>query len=357
MQSSIHFIPDYTEILSAPIDVFQFLFQFTFLVHIIFVNLAIGGIFTILLCKYLYKNNKDNDYNVIAHDLSFNNTYNISLTVTTAVAPLLFIQVLYDKLFYSSSIILAFYWLSIILAIIVAYYLNYIYKYRLFYLKYKPTGGTVFMFVVLLLFLYTAFMLVSNTLISLNPHKWVYLYKNVNFTIIPTLIPRFLHFIIGAIALNGIFVCIYSQIKKSFSESIKIKLFILGKYMFICATLIQFIVGLWFLFSHEKIIWLKTVNGTGLLLIIFTVLASLYIIYLFLKKGSLILIAILGFITLLFMVILRRLVEIYYLEPYIKILEHSKQYQFSALFMFTILFIIMIILFILLFKSIQKNRV
>lgn len=357
MLNPTYLIPDYTEVLVAPLGVFQFFYVFTFLLHIIFVNLTIGGIFTILLCKYIYKNNKDMDYNFIAHDLSFNNTYNISLTVSTAVAPLLFIQVLYDKLFYSSSVIIAFYWLSIILAIIVAYYLNYIYKFRLFYLKHKPTGGDMLMIVVFLLFLYTAFVLVSNTLISLNPDKWNDLYKNVYFANIPTLLPRYLHFIIGAVALNGIFICIYSQVKKSFSESIKTKLFTLGKYMFIYATLLQFIVGLWFLFSHEKIIWLKTINGFGMVLIIFTVLAASYMIYLFLKKGSLILITLLGFITFLLMIILRRLTEIYYLDSYLKIIEYSKHYQFSALFMFLILFIIMLILFAFLFKNIQKNKI
>jgi hypothetical protein len=356
MLNTISFVPDYTEILSAPAVIFQFLYVFTFLLHIIFVNLTLGGTFSILLCKYIYRNYNDSDYNTIDHDLSFINTYNISLTITTAIAPLLFIQILYDKFFYSSTIIIAFYWLSIIFAIIVAYYFNYIYKYKLFYLKYKTAGGTIFIIIVFILFLYTAFLLVSNTLLSVNPDIWKDHYKNVNFLSIPTIIPRFLHFVIASIALNGIFICIYSRIKKSFSENIKSKMFTLGKNMFIYATLLQFIVGFWFLFSHKKIIWLNIIHGYGLLLIILTFLSSLYIIYLFMKKASLLLITIFGIITLILMVILRRLTEIYYLEPYLKNLKFMSHYQISAFLMFLILCIIMLVLFAFLFKSIQKNR-
>jgi hypothetical protein len=357
MLNTIAVVPNYTEMLTAPAVIFQFLYVFTFLLHIIFVNLTLGGIFSILLCKYIYKTYNDSVYNSIAHDLSFINTYNISLTVTTAIAPLLFIQILYDKFFYSSSIIIAYYWLSIIFAIIIAYYFNYIYKYKLFYLKFRIAGGTIFMVIVFILFLYTTFMLVSNTLLSVNPEIWKEQYKNINFLNITTIIPRYLHFLIGSIALNGIFICIYSKARKSLNENIKTKMFILGKNMFIYATLLQFIVGFWFLFSHKKMIWLNIVQGYGLILIILTVLFSLYIIYLFIKNGSLLLITIFGILTLILMVILRRLTEVYYLEPYLKNLKFVSHYQFSALAMFLILFIIMLVLFAYLFKCIHKNRI
>ena len=356
MLNTISFIPNYIETLPAPLSLFQFLYVFTFLLHIIFVNLTLGGTFSILLCKYIYKIYNDSDYNTLAHDLSFINTYNISLTVTTAIAPLLFIQILYDKFFYSSSIIIAFYWISIIFAIIIAYYFNYIYKYKLFYLKYKTAGGTAFMIIVFFLFLYTAFILVSNTLLSVSPDIWKEQYKNVKFLNIPTIIPRFIHFVVGSIAFYGIFLCIYSRIKKNFTDNVKSKVFTLGKNMFIYATLLQFIVGFWFLFSHKKMIWLNIIQGYGLIFIILTILLSLYIIYLFIKNRSLIIITILGILTLILMVILRRLTETYYLEPYLKTLKFSSNYQFSALLMFLILFIIMVIVFTVLFRSIQKNK-
>ena len=212
------------------------------------------------------------------------------------------------------------------------------------------------MAIVFILFLYTAFLLVSNTLLSVSPDIWKDQYKNVNFLNIPTIIPRFLHFVIASIALNGIFLSIYSRIKKSFAENIKAKMFTLGKNMFIYATLLQFIVGFWFLLSHKKFIWLNIIHGYGLLLIILTFLSSLYIIYLFVKKGSLLLITIFSIITLILMVILRRLTEVYYLEPYLKNLKFMYHYQVSAFLMFLILFIIMLVLFAFLFKSIQKNR-
>jgi hypothetical protein len=134
-------------------------------------------------------------------------------------------------------------------------------------------------------------------------------------------------------------------------------LFSLGKNIFIYATLVQFIEGIWFLYSQDKIILLHIISGKAMFLIIFTILASLYIIYLFSKKGSILLINIFTIFILIMMVLLRRLIELYYLEPYSKDFKFISHYQFSPFLMFLLLFIIMLILFAYLFKCIKKNRI
>ena len=108
MGNILSIIPSSNFTLAAPYFVFVFLLIFTFFLHILFVNLTIGGSLLILLSRYLGKNAKNNLYYEIAEELGAVNTFNISLTVTTGVAPLLFIQVIYSSFFYSSSILLSY---------------------------------------------------------------------------------------------------------------------------------------------------------------------------------------------------------------------------------------------------------
>ncbi|MDY6821969.1 MAG: hypothetical protein SVN78_10155 [Deferribacterota bacterium] len=355
MNNFLNYIPTYIETISAPEFIFVSLYIITLLFHIIFVNLTIGCTASILVSKYIYKVYNDNDYNIISNKLANLNTINISLTITTGVAPLLFIQVLYDKLFYTSSILIAYYWLFILIAIIIAYYLFYIYKYKPFYLKYKPFGGTIYIFIAFILFMYVAFILVSNTLISLNPHIWPNLQNSINFNIIPTLLPRYLHFILAALAFNGIFICIYANYNKTIDNNIREKLYNLGKNMFIYTTITQFIIGPWFLLSHKKEILYNVLTGTGTIYIAIAILLSIVLIYLLIKKKSIILISIISFIVLTLMILLRRLIEVEYLKPLLESIIYKTDFQLTAFIMFLVLFLGALIFLIFLLRTINKK--
>ena len=54
----------------------------------------------------------------------------IAATVTLGVAPLLFVQVLYGRLFFTSSILMAWFWLAIVPLVILAYYGAYLLAFR-----------------------------------------------------------------------------------------------------------------------------------------------------------------------------------------------------------------------------------
>lgn len=54
----------------------------------------------------------------------------VALTITLGVAPLLFVQVLYGQFFYTSSILLGYVWLTLLLILLLGYYGYYCYAFR-----------------------------------------------------------------------------------------------------------------------------------------------------------------------------------------------------------------------------------
>lgn len=100
MENFLNLIPSILPIdISSPAGLFVFFLTFTFFLHILFVNLTLGGSLLLLTSKYISKVYDKKQYNTIAEELGYLNTFNISLTVTTGVAPLLFVQTIYGNFF------------------------------------------------------------------------------------------------------------------------------------------------------------------------------------------------------------------------------------------------------------------
>ena len=97
---------------------FEVLLIFTFFIHMILMNFILGGsLLTVwdLLRGKLEKNASRSIPTLIA------------LTVNFGVPPLLFVQVLYGHLFYSSSVMVAVPWILVIPVLILAYYSAYLF--------------------------------------------------------------------------------------------------------------------------------------------------------------------------------------------------------------------------------------
>ncbi len=207
--------PDVSPIPSPP-DLFIFFIIFTFFVHILFMNLTLGGSVLFVIAKYF---SKKEETKAVAKEIGSVNTFNISLTVTTGIAPLLFYQVIYGQFFYSSSVLLGWKWLFVLVAIIVAYYYYYLYKMKPGFLKEGNDSGGGFVVVSAILFLFVALMLTTNTVLSMSPDKWLDIYmKKASAFSIGSVIPRVLHFIFAAIAFTGVFLFVYLKFNKTLSE-------------------------------------------------------------------------------------------------------------------------------------------
>jgi hypothetical protein len=354
MYNFIKFIPapDVAPIPSPP-ELFIFFIVFTFFVHILFMNLTLGGSILFVISKYF---SKKEETKAIAKEIGSVNTFNISLTITTGVAPLLFYQVVYGQFFYSSSVLLGWKWLFVLVSIIVAYYFYYLYKMKPGYLKDGNDAGGGFVFVSAILFLYVALMLTTNTVLSMSPEKWLDIYmKKTSAFAITTVIPRVLHFIFAAIAFTGVFLMAYPKFRKSLSEEVKKEMYHFGKKSFVYATMIQIPVGILFLLTLKSESMGLVLGGStiGLICWIVGILAAFYgVSRVFSRKETVVGLSVLLLISVACMVIVRRVVEYGYWNKYFDYSSLKVAPQWDVFGIFAILFVALLIV---IFYTLKRN--
>jgi hypothetical protein len=187
----------------APPWLFHVLLVFTFVLHALFMNLALGG--TILAAiSQLFAGGRDGEHRVaLARRLMGINTYAISLAITTGIAPLLFVQVLYQQYFYTATILIGWVWLLFLVMLTLGYYAAYAYKFR--GAPAKGSGGTIWLMIAAVNFLLIAMVHVAVNLIHSQPGKWAALAQNPWAILAdPAYFPRLLHFVLAAIGFTSI---------------------------------------------------------------------------------------------------------------------------------------------------------
>ncbi len=174
--------------------VFEVLLILTFLLHLLAMNLALGGSILHAISAWRKPGTAD-----AAHHLPTA----IAMAINLGVPPLLFVQVLYAKLFYTSSILMGVFWLAVIPLLIIAYYAAYI-------ANSQPTqrGQAVFSTISALLLVGIAFIYTNNMTLMLAPQQWGAYFAHPGGTLLnlsePTLLPRFLHMVNGAVAVASL---------------------------------------------------------------------------------------------------------------------------------------------------------
>jgi len=176
--------------LPGPPWLFHILLVFTFFLHLIFMNLTLGGTLMAFVANRRGGNRPTDPNAVLANRLMAVNTYAISLAITTGVAPLLFVQVLYQQYFYSGTILLGWIWFAMLVLLMIGYYAAYLHKsFR------GPWLG-----ISALTFFGIAMTHVAVHLIHVQPAKWPQ-FNTSALSVLgdPTYWPRLLHFVLAAI--------------------------------------------------------------------------------------------------------------------------------------------------------------
>ncbi|MEE4310435.1 MAG: hypothetical protein V2J62_01085 [candidate division KSB1 bacterium] len=232
----------------APAWLFQVLNIFTFMIHILFVNVVIGGSLIMLFSRLTRKDE--------TLDQSMNGTIagkiptTFALAINFGVAPLLFVQVLYGHFIYSSSIFMAVFWISIIPLLIIAYYAAYIHVKKYSASKTLSMASLLAMSAIVL---YIAFVFTNNMTLMVQPEKWSAYFTNRSGTILnvsdATFLPRYLHFIVASVAVAGMLMSIVWYIRdrrgtKGMEDKINS-----GLKIFAIATCVQVVIGFWFLLA------------------------------------------------------------------------------------------------------------
>ena len=181
--------------LPGPPWLFHVLWVITFLIHLVFVNMVMGG----SVLAALVGNSRPGAREIQSFFVEVNG-WAISFAITFGIAPLLFMQVLFGRFFYTATILLAWWWLGMLGILTLGYYLNYIAKSRL------KAGKSVRLILIVeaVCFLKIAAIQVAINVLHLQPARWESVAQQTWAALLdPTFLPRTLHFVLAAIAMAG----------------------------------------------------------------------------------------------------------------------------------------------------------
>lgn len=213
MEASV-IIPNFQPLpLPAPLWLLQTLLIVGFFLHVIPMNMMLGS--SVLSSIFLLKgrsNHSSFEYRV-GKGLASALPLFVSFAITQGIVPLLFLQLLYGPAYYASSIVMAVPWISLLALLLICYYGTYLITYRLLNKQDDTTGNGaragVIMMLVAIGFAAIGFLFSNNLTLMLTPEKWVEMYRtsaaglNLNLGE-KQLWPRYLHFMLAAIAVGGL---------------------------------------------------------------------------------------------------------------------------------------------------------
>lgn len=179
----------------------------SFLVHILFVDMMVGGV--LLTLWFEIKGLKNKDYDTLAHEISRTVTVNKSMAVVLGVAPLLAINTLYTVYFYSANALTGLMWIMIIPLVIVAFLLTYAHKYSWELLAGNKSLHLLIIGAAALVFSFIPFIFLTNVNLMLFPEKWGTVHGFLSAMMLPNVLPRYLFFMMATLAITSLFLFWY----------------------------------------------------------------------------------------------------------------------------------------------------
>lgn len=177
----------------------------------------------------------------------------VALLVNFGIPPFLFIQCLFAPYIYASSVLMALWWLSVMMLVMLAYYGLYINMAR------RGLGDGARLLVsglVCLLLLVCAFFFVNNMTLMQSPERWIaYAHESGGLFLNiadPQVVPRWLHILLSCLAVGGLALALPAALKRHRGNGDPAVLATQeqeGLRWFFYATMLQLPVGGWFLLS------------------------------------------------------------------------------------------------------------
>ena len=316
---------------------FQVLLTVTFVLHVVFMNLMLGG--TIIA---LFNSLRGTAGSLaLSRNLSKKLPFTVALAVNAGVAPLLFLQVIYGHFVYSSSVLIGVAWLSIIGLLILAYYGMYLFNYKF---ESWGQGRNLLVAVSALIMLYIGFIFTNNWTLSVTPEKWAAYFAQPGGTLWnltdPTLWPRYLHMVFGAMAVAGLGLAGFGQFRhdRGVEATAQIEQ---GLAWFKWTTLLQMGLGIWWLIALREDAMKLFMGGNMVATIAFGVgflLAIASLLLGFLKKVWPTVWATVA--TLLAMAVMREYVRYGYVREYFTPDQLKVEPQISPMILFLVTFVV-----------------
>ncbi|MBD3163104.1 MAG: hypothetical protein GF346_11780 [Candidatus Eisenbacteria bacterium] len=250
--------------LPAPVWLIVLLQTVTFILHLLAMNLLMGGGVLAAISGARGKANVPH-HRKLAETIGGILPVVTAATITLGIAPLLFIQVLYGRFFFTSSILLAVPWILVIVLLCLAYYGHYfsalsetVRRERFLWVAWLSA-----LFVIAIGFIYT-----NNLTLMQTPERFRELYLSgrsglrLNLAE-PTLLPRFLHFFVASLAVAGLgTLLIGHHARRRGDPKFGTWAARYGMVWFAGATMVQVLVGFWFLLSQPDAIRAAFLGGS-----------------------------------------------------------------------------------------------
>jgi hypothetical protein len=242
----------------APHPLLWFLLVLTFFLHLLPMNFILGGSILALVSRIRSKTH--NGHRLLAGFFARSVPIITAATITMGVAPLLLTQVLYGRLFFSSSVLMAWSWAAVIPLLIVGYFSTY-------RVAFKPGGpARIAGWLAAICFVAIGFLYSNNFTLMLQAQDLPARYaadpsgRQLNL-IDPTLAPRFLHMLVGALAVAGLIVTLYGLYQRKTNEATSRWTVRYGAIWFTVATGINVILGGWWLMALPRETMLRFMGG------------------------------------------------------------------------------------------------
>ncbi|MDX2108360.1 MAG: hypothetical protein SFY67_18345 [Candidatus Melainabacteria bacterium] len=368
-----HIIPSYQPLpLPAPLWLLNVLLVLGFYLHVLPMNIVMGG--TLMAAAMFLKAGPKPDSPMYrsAKELAQTLPVFVSFTITQGIVPLLFLQLLYGPLFYTSSILMAGCWIGIIVLLIVAYYGCYFVIYKLFNEDSQKENGLAIaatLFVSFCLFLLIGFIISSNMHLMLHPEKWAEMYKHspngLNFFLgDKQQIPRFLHFFFSSIAMTGLFIGFLGTRKKERDPEQADWMIKKGSLVYSIVSTLQIAIGFHFLFSLPQEIREQFMSGNSLMSYVFISSIALAVISIILgfsasNSGSVKFLKSTmhtAFLVVLTMVISRHFLRNAMAAPFVQPEKLSVEPQWDLLGIFVLSAVGLIVYLVWLVKTVTHNN-
>ena len=183
----------------------------SFLAHLVFVNLMLGG--TLLTFWSQIKGLKDKKYDLLAKEIASTITVNKSIAVVLGVAPLLSINVLYTVYFYSANALTGLVWIAVIPLVTIAFLLTYLHKYTWKMFENNKAVHISILGLATVILLFIPFIFLTNINLMMFPEKWGVVKGFLSAMTLPNVFPRYFHFLFASLAVTGLFLFWYMSRK------------------------------------------------------------------------------------------------------------------------------------------------
>jgi hypothetical protein len=259
--------------LPAPAWLFWALLMLTFVLHLVAMNVMLGGTIIGMVARWRARDGRHAHLCALGAGLSKALPVAIAAAVTLGVAPLLLVQVLFGRLFFTGSILMAWFWLSVIPVLIVAYAFAYVLSFKT---SLPRRAGLLFSGFVSLLLLLVAFVYVNNMSLLWRPDRYAAMYqasaRGLHLNVADaTFIPRFLHMVLGAVAVAGMVIAVVGAARAHRDSELGRWAVRHGAAWFSGATSVNLLAGIWWLVALPRETLLAFMRQDPLAALVFAV--------------------------------------------------------------------------------------